>query len=307
MSKISTYSLADTPLSLSDRLIGTEAIRTPPTLTPLATKNFSLGELLQLFSQNFPAASLQAVLDTDNTAIQDINLTGTIDVTLIKPYNIEDTSGSQGTAFQFLSKGASSINWVNLPVDNLQSVLNSGNTATQNITIVGNITSTKIIPGNIQDDTAGIGTAGQVLSKTASGIRWITNPASYTAGLADVLSVGNTATNNITLIGNINATNARITGAIYDSNNSPGTAGQILSSKVAETEWIDIPSSDKTYIYVQATPSTTWNINHNLGKFPSVSVVNINNVLLYGQVTYIDADNITIEFSAGFSGKAYMN
>lgn len=307
MSKISTYPSADAPLSLSDRLIGTEAIRTTPTSTPLATKNFSLGELLQLFSSNFPAASLQAVLNTGNTATQNINLIGTIDVTLIKPDNIEDTSGSQGTVFQYLSKGTSSINWVDLPVDNLQSVLNAGNTATQNITLVGNITTTKIIPGNIQDDTSGIGTTGQLLSKTASGIRWINTPTSTTPGLADVLSVGNTATNNITLIGDINATNAHITGAIYDSSNLPGTSGQILSSTVTGTDWIDVPSIDKTYIYIQASPSTTWNINHNLGKFPSVSVVNINNVLLYGQVTYIDSNNITIEFSAGFSGKAYMN
>ena len=72
MSKIATYSLADTPLQLSDRLIGTEAPRPIPSATPLATKNFSLAELLTLFSSNFPGVSLQAVLDTGNTAIQDI-------------------------------------------------------------------------------------------------------------------------------------------------------------------------------------------------------------------------------------------
>ena len=243
MSKISTYPSADTPLLLSDRLIGTEAIRTPPTSTPLATKNFSLGELLQLFSSNFPAASLQAVLNTGNTATQNITLTGTITTTLIKPDNIEDSLGSQGTTFQYLSKNSTGINWVNLPVDNLQDVLNAGNTATQNITLIGNITSTKIIPGNIQDDTASIGTTGQILQKTVSGIRWVNNSIVYTPGLNDVLLVGNTATNSITLIGDINASNARITGAIYDSNNSPGTAGQFLSSTVTGTDWVDVSVS----------------------------------------------------------------
>jgi len=68
-----------------------------------------------------------------------------------------------------------------------------------------------------------------------------------------------------------------------------------------------VPIGDKTYVYVQATAATTWNIQHNLDKFPSVSVVNINNILMYGQVTYIDLNNLIIEFSAGFSGKAYMN
>lgn len=269
MSKISTYPSADTPLLLSDRLIGTEAIRTPPTSTPLATKNFSLGELLQLFSSNFPAASLQAVLNTGNTATQNITLTGTITTTLIKPDNIEDSLGSQGTTFQYLSKNSTGINWVNLPVDNLQDVLNSGNTATQNITLIGNITSTKIIPGNIQDDTSSIGTTGQILQKTASGIRWVNNSIVYTPGLNDVLLVGNTATNSITLIGDINASNARITGAIYDSNNSPGTAGQVLSSTVAGTDWID--SASPTAAALTRVDDT--NVTLTLGGTPATSLL----------------------------------
>ena len=197
MAKISTYPSADNPLLLSDRLIGTEAIRPVPSPTPLATKNFSLADLLQLFSANFPAPSLQAVLNTGNTATQNITLTGTINTTLIKPINIEDTSGSQGLTFQVLSKGTSSINWVSIPVDTLQAVLNAGNTATQNITLIGDITSTKIIPGNIQDDTSAIGTTGQFLSKTISGIRWVNAPVAITPTLGDVVAVGDTANQDI--------------------------------------------------------------------------------------------------------------
>ena len=36
MSKIASYGLADSPLQLSDRLIGTEAPRPQPTTTPAA-------------------------------------------------------------------------------------------------------------------------------------------------------------------------------------------------------------------------------------------------------------------------------
>ena len=137
MSKIATYGLADSPLQLSDRLIGTEAPRPQPSVTPLATKNFSLGELLQLFSSNFPAASLQAVLDTGNTATQDITLTGTITSSVIKPDEIEDAVGSQGAEFQFLSKAASGINWVDLPVyiPTLDEVLTAGNDSLLNANI----------------------------------------------------------------------------------------------------------------------------------------------------------------------------
>jgi nitrogen fixation protein len=140
MSKISSYSLADEPLQLSDRLIGTEAPRPTPSATPLATKNFSLGELLQLFSSEFPAASLQAVLDTGNTATQNITLTGTITTSVIKPDEIEDVLGSQGTTFQFLSKAAGGVNWVDLPIvyPTLDEVLAEGDTS-QRFAKVGRI------------------------------------------------------------------------------------------------------------------------------------------------------------------------
>lgn len=64
---------------------------------------------------------------------------------------------------------------------------------------------------------------------------------------------------------------------------------------------------DKKYTYIQPTPSTNWIIEHNLNKFPSVSVVNNNNLLIHGEITYVDENNLTINFSAGFSGKAYLN
>ena len=65
--------------------------------------------------------------------------------------------------------------------------------------------------------------------------------------------------------------------------------------------------ADKTFVYEQIGPATTWNIPHNLGKFPSVSVVNNNNIIINGEVTYIDINNVQLNFSAAFSGKAYLN
>ena len=62
-----------------------------------------------------------------------------------------------------------------------------------------------------------------------------------------------------------------------------------------------------TFIFEQAVAATTWDINHNLGKFPSVTVINNNNIVINGEVTYIDNNNVQLNFSAGFSGKAYLN
>lgn len=66
-------------------------------------------------------------------------------------------------------------------------------------------------------------------------------------------------------------------------------------------------STDKTYVHNQSTPSAIWAIQHDLGKFPSVTAVNINNIESLGEVQYVDTNNLTITFSAGFSGKAYLN
>jgi hypothetical protein len=70
---------------------------------------------------------------------------------------------------------------------------------------------------------------------------------------------------------------------------------------------VPVYQSDQTYVFVQSVPATTWTITHNLNKYPSVSVVNINNVVMYGEITYLSPNQLQIEFSAGFSGKAYMN
>jgi len=70
-------------------------------------------------------------------------------------------------------------------------------------------------------------------------------------------------------------------------------------------------SQDKTFVFTQGVPSTTWTIQHNLGKFPSVGVVDTINVangqIYYGDVKYIDSNNLTVTFASAFSGKAYLN
>lgn len=66
-------------------------------------------------------------------------------------------------------------------------------------------------------------------------------------------------------------------------------------------------AKDKHHVHTQGSASATWDIQHNMDKFPSVSVVNNNNLLMYGETTYVDTNNLIINFSAGFSGKAYLN
>jgi len=66
-------------------------------------------------------------------------------------------------------------------------------------------------------------------------------------------------------------------------------------------------AGDKTFTFVQAVPATTWSITHTLDKFPSISVVDSAGSVVTGASTYIDDNNITLDFSAAFAGKAYLN
>ncbi len=104
--------------------------------------------------------------------------------------------------------------------------------------------------------------------------------------------------NTLTVAGNIS-----VTGSIIDSTGSSGTANQQLTSSVTGTAW-----KDQTGIFPNAT-ALVWTINHNgnWGKYPSVTVINNNNVVLYGEVKYITDTQLTITFSAGFAGTAYLN
>lgn len=60
------------------------------------------------------------------------------------------------------------------------------------------------------------------------------------------------------------------------------------------------------YVHTQVTASSTWNITHDLGGKPSVTVVDSANSVVVGDVVYVDDANIRIEFSGAFSGSAYL-
>jgi hypothetical protein len=93
---------------------------------------------------------------------------------------------------------------IGLVSDNtLSEVLAAGNTATNDITLTGNITCTSIIPTDIQDGGGNTGTAGQALVKSLSNaLEWV----DINLDLESVLAAGNTATNDINLTGGINLT-----------------------------------------------------------------------------------------------------
>lgn len=66
-------------------------------------------------------------------------------------------------------------------------------------------------------------------------------------------------------------------------------------------------SADKSFVFTQASPASTWTINHGLNKFPSVSVVDSSGKVVIGETTYLNENTVQVSFNGVFSGKAYLN
>ena len=62
-----------------------------------------------------------------------------------------------------------------------------------------------------------------------------------------------------------------------------------------------------SYIHTQSASSSTWTINHNLGFYPAVSVVDSGENVVIGDVTYISTNTLSVSFNASFGGKAYLS
>ena len=61
-----------------------------------------------------------------------------------------------------------------------------------------------------------------------------------------------------------------------------------------------------SYRHNQVSAQTTWSITHNLGVYPEVVVVDSAGTRVYGDINYVDTNSLTLQFSAAFSGTAYL-
>lgn len=207
MARISTYDNAS-PVTLSDKIIGTSVGATPAN----ATKNFLISDLLTLFESEI---TLQDVLNAGNTATQDIILTGNITQSggaISLGGTVRDFNGDLGSNGETLVCNASGqlVFGSGLTNQNLEQVLAIGNTATNNINLTGNITQTGnyevtgnithtggfiALTGTVKDSTDTLGSDGEALISNTSGeVVWqdvstlpsivrATNSTSFTLGI----------------------------------------------------------------------------------------------------------------------------
>ena len=62
-----------------------------------------------------------------------------------------------------------------------------------------------------------------------------------------------------------------------------------------------------TYVHNQSTPASTWVIDHNLGIYPNVTVEDSAGTTVEGEIVHNSINQMTLTFSAAFSGIAYLS
>lgn len=96
----------------------------------------------------------------------------------------------------------------------------------------------------------------------------------------------------------------------YKLNNGESRSAITGAVPNAESNWTEHVSSgggDLAYTHTQTVASATWTITHNLGKFPSVTVIDSADSVVIGDVVFTSVNELVVSFSGIFSGKAYLN
>jgi hypothetical protein len=84
-------------------------------------------------------------------------------------------------------------------------------------------------------------------------------------------------------------------------------AVRTYNEPVITSTTIELGAGDANYVHNQASASNTWTITHNLGKYPSVTIVDSGSNVQIGEILYNSLNQVTVTFAASFSGFAYLN
>ena len=68
-----------------------------------------------------------------------------------------------------------------------------------------------------------------------------------------------------------------------------------------------LAAKESTYIHTQAVASAEWTIQHDLDKYPSVTVVDSGGSVVIGDCQYTSRNTVVLRFNGAFGGKAYLN
>lgn len=87
-----------------------------------------------------------------------------------------------------------------------------------------------------------------------------------------------------------------------------GTTPQVTITGTAPSQTLNfVLPTGGIYTHNQGSSASTWTITHNLGYYPSVTVVDNGDNVVIGDVSYVSVNQVSVSFSASFGGKAYLS
>lgn len=102
-------------------------------------------------------------------------------------------------------------------------------------------------------------------------------------------------------------TEAGIDGDWYIDTTTPN-ALVIYGPKTAGAWGAGIPLGGGTggsyYLHTQTTPAATWQIAHNLGRTPNISIINPGGAVVYADIVHTDTTLAVVQFPAPAAGTA---
>lgn len=193
---------------------------------------------------------------------------------------------------------------------NGQSVVYGGTSAPADAIYAGQALSFAGQPigfGSGATSTTGAVYAGQPLvfgtANTGNGATFGVQPVTY-SGQAVAVSSG--SGQGVTYGTGSAAASTAAQGVVYGIDTTP-TAPATSPPVPASNTTTTADSQVLEYVYTQAMPSDAWTINHNLNRYPSVTIVTTAGDQVDGDVHYDSANTITLRFPSAFAGIAYLN
>jgi len=82
--------------------------------------------------------------------------------------------------------------------------------------------------------------------------------------------------------------------------------GQLAAPGLSEAEADTLYRTKGSFLYTQGVAAAIWTINHNLGTYPAVTVMDSTNTIVETAIAYIDSNSLTSSSIYAFSGTAIL-
>ena len=81
-----------------------------------------------------------------------------------------------------------------------------------------------------------------------------------------------------------------------------------LRGGILNANWVvDLAGGSAQFVHNQIVPAAIWNINHMLGKYPSVTVTDVSGNVINVDVLYVSINSVRVTFITPYVGTAYSN